>query len=191
MTKSLTRRTNLATAVVSGLATAALVLGVQSGTGDGPQLTTTGAAKAAPAAPADTAPQKTDSRRKLGEPWKYDGRTALYQTHEVKDPRGILFVAGQTAKDENNTYLHLWDMERQIDRVFDQVEKYVKDAGYKPSDITNLRYSVTDEDLFFQHFDQVIDRLDKAGIKPTSAAIGVERLARPGVLLEIEATAVR
>ncbi|MEV6425755.1 RidA family protein [Streptomyces sp. NPDC051662] len=186
---TMTRRTNLATALVSGLASAVLVLGVQSGTGEEPRLSATSVSAAAPAT--DAAPLKTDGRRKLGEPWKYDGRTALYQSHEVKDPRGILFVAGQTAKDENNTYLHLWDMEQQIDRVFDQVEKYVEDAGYKPSDITNLRYSVTDEDLFFQHFDQVIDRLDKAGIKPTSAAIGVERLARPGVLIEIEATAVR
>ncbi|MFI1864673.1 RidA family protein [Streptomyces jumonjinensis] len=180
---------HLAAALVGGLASAALVLGVQPGTGEDPRPSPAGAAVAAPAA--DTAPQKADGRRKLGEPWKYDGRTALYQTHEVKDPRGILFVAGQTAKDRNNTYLHLWDMEKQIDRVFDQVEQYVEDAGYKPGEITNLRYSVTDEDLFFQHFDQVIERLDKAGIKPTSAAIGVERLARPGVLIEIEATAVR
>ncbi|MFG3367554.1 hypothetical protein ACGF0K_21570 [Streptomyces sp. NPDC048156] len=50
---------------------------------------------------------------------------------------------------------------------------------------------MTDEDLFFKHFDKVTDRLDKAGIKTTSAAIGVERLAKPGVLLEIEAVAVR
>ncbi|MFG3367555.1 hypothetical protein ACGF0K_21575 [Streptomyces sp. NPDC048156] len=59
-------------------------------------------------------------------------RTALHQTHEVRDPRGILFVAGQTAK-EGSTYLYTWDMEKQIDRVFDQVEKYVKDAGYQPT----------------------------------------------------------
>jgi len=52
----------------------------------------------------------------LGEPWKFDGRTALYQTSEVRDPRGILFVAGQTAK-EGNTYLYAWDMEKQIHRV--------------------------------------------------------------------------
>ncbi|QDY80421.1 RidA family protein [Streptomyces qinzhouensis] len=184
-----TRRTNTTTALVGGLASAALLWGVQAGTGEGPRLSATGASVAVPAA--DPASRKADSRRKLGEPWKYDGRTALYQTHEVKDPRGILFVAGQTAKDKSNTYLHLWDMQKQIDRVFDQVEKYVEDAGYKPSEITNLRYSVTDEDLFFRHFDRVIDRLDRAGIKPTSAAIGVERLARPGVLIEIEATAVR
>ncbi|GLF95378.1 RidA family protein [Streptomyces yaizuensis] len=184
-----TRPANLIAALVGGLASAALALGVQPGAGEDPRPVPAGASTAAPAA--DAAPRKADGRRKLGEPWTYDGRTALYQTHEVKDPRGILFVAGQTAKDRNNTYLHLWDMERQIDRVFDQVEKYVRNAGYAPGEITNLRYSVTDEDLFFQHFGRVVERLDRAGIKPTSAAIGVERLARPGVLIEIEATAVR
>ncbi|MEV7283051.1 hypothetical protein AB0O01_00540 [Streptomyces sp. NPDC093252] len=47
---------------------------------------------------------------------------------------------------------------------------------------------------FRMHLDDVIDRLDggdKAGIRPTSAATGVERLARPGVFTGTGATAVR
>ncbi|MFJ3987947.1 hypothetical protein ACIPWY_04745 [Streptomyces sp. NPDC090032] len=71
----------------------------------------------------------------------------------MRDPRGILFVAGQTAK-EGSTYLYTWDMEKQIDRVFDQVEKYVKGRRVSADQITQLRYSVTDEDLFFKHFDK-------------------------------------
>jgi enamine deaminase RidA (YjgF/YER057c/UK114 family) len=186
------RRVTVALALVSAMAFASLASGVQAGATEEPRpegKTSTGVSADGPARSTSTA-DRQDKRRKLGEPWKFDGRTALYQTSEVRDPRGMLFVAGQTAK-EGNTYLYAWDMEKQIDRVFDQVEKYVKDAGYQPNQITQLRYSVTDEDLFFKHFDKVIDRLDKAGIKTTSAAIGVERLAQPGVLLEIEAVAVR
>lgn len=126
-------------------------------------------------------------------PWPADANPPLlYETHEVRDPHGILLVAGQTAKtDDGTTYVDLWNMPAQIDRVIDQVEKYVRDAGYQPSDITNLRYSVTDEDLFVQNFDRVAARLAKDGVKPTSAALGVERLAHPGTMIEIEAVAVR
>ncbi|MEE1805414.1 RidA family protein [Streptomyces sp. BE133] len=182
------RKVTAAFALVSAMAFAGLASGVQADAAEqAPPEGKTAARVTAehPVQPASTADGQ-DKRRKLGDPWKFDGRTALYQTSEVRDPRGILFVAGQTAK-EGNAYLYAWDMEKQID----QVEKYVKDAGYQPNQITQLRYSVTDEDLFFKHFDKVIDRLDKAGIKTTSAAIGVERLAQPGVLLEIEAVAVR
>ncbi|MEV4320312.1 RidA family protein [Actinocrispum sp. NPDC049592] len=129
----------------------------------------------------------------VGEPWPADANPPLlYQTHEVRNPRGILFVAGQTPKSpDGKTYVHLWDMPAQIDRDFDQVVEQVRKAGYHPSDITQLRYSTTDEDLFVKNFDRVAARLRTEGIMPTSAAIGVERLAQPGVLLEIEAIAAR
>ncbi|MFJ6571381.1 RidA family protein [Streptomyces sp. NPDC091292] len=189
------RKVTLTVALASAMAFAALASGVQAGAAEDaqhaiPETKTSASGTAQDPAKSPSTADVQDKRRKLGEPWKYNGRTALYQTHEVRDPRGILFVAGQTAK-EGNTYLYPWDMGKQIDRVFDQMEKYVKDAGYRPNQITQLRYSVTDEDLFFKHFDKVIDRLDAAGIKTTSAAIGVERLAQPGVLVEIEAVAVR
>ncbi|MGW3283661.1 RidA family protein [Streptomyces sp. NPDC001002] len=183
-------RVTVTIALASAMASAGLVWGVQAGAAEDPQPKTTGVSAEAPARSTVTAEEQA-GRHKLGEPWKYNGKTALYQTHEVVDPRGILFVAGQTAKDANSNYVYLWDMEKQIDKVLDQVEKYVKDAGYRPNEITQLRYSVTDEDLFFKHFDHVVDRLNDDGIKPTSAAIGVERLAKPGVLIEIEAVAVR
>ncbi|MFC0112545.1 RidA family protein [Kibdelosporangium aridum] len=137
--------------------------------------------------------QQPTGNHVVGEPWPADANPPLlYQTHEVRNPRGILFVAGQTPKSpDGKTYVHQWDMPAQIDRNFDQVIEQVRKAGYQPSDITQLRYSTTDEDLFVKYFDRVAARLQKEGIKPTSAAIGVERLAQPGVLLEIEAVAVR
>ncbi|MGW7367427.1 RidA family protein [Streptomyces sp. NPDC054841] len=185
-------RVKVAIGLASAMVSAGLAWGVQANADETrPEAgTSTSASAQVQSAGATEEGKDGDQRHRLGEPWNFNGKTALYQTHEVRDPRGILFVSGQTAK-EGNTYLHKWDMDKQIDQVFDQVEKYVRDAGYQPGDITQLRYSVTDEDLFFTHFDKVADRLTKAGIKPTSAAIGVERLAQPGVLLEIEAIAVR
>ena len=102
---------------------------------------------------------------------------------------GVIGTRPASAAD-GKTYVNLWDMPAQIDRDFDQVER-VRAAGYQLSDITQLRYSTTDEDQFVKNFGRVADRLAREGIEPTSAAIGVARLAQPGVLLEIEAVAAR
>ncbi|QBI53059.1 hypothetical protein EKD16_06305 [Streptomonospora litoralis] len=48
----------------------------------------------------------------------------------------------------------------------------------------------TDVDLLFQHYGVLASRLGAAGVAPPATVLGVARLALPGLMVEIEGTAV-
>ncbi len=62
-------------------------------------------------------------------------------------------------------------------------------AGLTLADIVRLNYCVTDVPAFLEAVPLVGPRLRAAGCKPASTLLGIERLAQPGYMIEIEATA--
>jgi 2-iminobutanoate/2-iminopropanoate deaminase len=64
-------------------------------------------------------------------------------------------------------------------------------AGFSLSHVVRLNYYTTDLDQFFAAYDAATSRLKEAGCQPSSTLLGVARLAFPGQLVEIEATAVK
>jgi len=48
----------------------------------------------------------------------------------------------------------------------------------------------TDVDALFPHYGVLASRLGAAAVAPTTAMLGVSRLAIPGQMVELEATAV-
>jgi enamine deaminase RidA (YjgF/YER057c/UK114 family) len=82
-------------------------------------------------------------------------------------------------------------MRKQIEKAFQNLETVLKAAGFTLADVTRLNYYTTDVDKFFEAHEFVTNRLSGAGCQPSGTLLGVARLAFPGLLIEIEATAVK
>ena len=124
-------------------------------------------------------------------PWDWQNQFAFSQGIEVTGASRVLYCAGQTSVDEQGHPLHVGDMRKQVERAFQNLETVVKAAGFTLANVTRLNYYTTDVDKFFESHDIVKARLSEAGCQPSGTLLGVARLAFPGLLIEIEATAVK
>ena len=123
-------------------------------------------------------------------PTTWQDAYGFVQGHEVSGAQRVLFCAGQTSNDADGNPLHAGDIRAQINQAFDNLETVLKQAGFSLADVVRLNYYTTDVDLLLQNWDALTSRLDAAGCRPASTLLGVTRLAFPGWLIEIEATAV-
>ena len=124
-------------------------------------------------------------------PWDWQNQFAFSQAIEVTGGSRVLYCAGQTSVDEQGRPLHIGDMRKQVEMAFQNLETVLKTAGFTLADVTRLNYYTTDVDKFFESHDIVANRLSRAGSQPSGTLLGVTRLAFPGLLIEIEATAVK
>jgi len=101
-----------------------------------------------------------------------------------------LFCSGQTAMDSDGTPQHEGDMAAQLAASLDNVVAVLGAAGMSLSDLVRLNVYTTDVDLLFQHYGVLAARLGAAGVAPPTTMLEVSRLAIPGQMVELEATAV-
>ena len=129
--------------------------------------------------------------RKIVNPWKWQDQFGFVQANVVGGFQHLLLCSGQTAIDAEGKPCHPGDMRAQINMALDNLETVLREAGYTLADIVRMNYYTTDLDAFFQAHDVVVTRLAQAGCKPASTLLGVQRLAFPEFLVELEATAAR
>ena len=91
---------------------------------------------------------------------------------------------------ENGAPLHPGDMAAQVNQALNNLETVLRAAGMALADVVRLDYFATDVDAFFKAAEVVGPRLAQAGCRPASTLLGVDRLAFPELMIEIEATAV-
>jgi enamine deaminase RidA (YjgF/YER057c/UK114 family) len=103
----------------------------------------------------------------------------------------VLYCTGQTATNADGQPQHIGDVGAQLAAAMDNVEAVLRAGGYGLADIVRLNYYTTDVPTFFAHYGVITQRLAAAGSLPSGTLLGVARLARPELLVEIEATAVR
>ena len=107
-------------------------------------------------------------------------------THVVKVGPWV-FIAGQTASDENGDVVGVGDPAAQVGQVIKNLRLAVESVGGKFEDIVKTTTYVVGE----EHLDAV--REARAAYRPekppTSTLLVVSRLARPEFILEIEAVA--
>lgn len=100
----------------------------------------------------------------------------------------IIEVAGTTAVDERGEIVGGNDPYAQTKYILQKVEKALVDAGASLKDVTRTRMFVTDiskwEEIGRAHGEFFRE------IKPAASMIEVKRLISPGLLVEIEVTAV-
>jgi enamine deaminase RidA (YjgF/YER057c/UK114 family) len=101
-----------------------------------------------------------------------------------------LYCSGQTAMSGDGKPLHEGDMAAQLTLSLDNLEAVLGEAGMSLANLVRLNVYTTDVDLLFPHYGVLASRLAAAGVAPATTMLGVNRLAIPGQLVELEGTAV-
>lgn len=122
-------------------------------------------------------------------PWSWSLNLGYNQAEIISNAQRQLICAGQTAVDAEGQPQHLNDMRGQMALALENLEKILAAAEMDLGDITRLGIYVTDVDLAMQHFDVVAQRLGAANVAPPMTLLGVTRLAVPGLMFEVEASA--
>ena len=129
-------------------------------------------------------------KRKIINPWKWQDQLGFVQANDISGHQRLVICAGQTSNDADGTPMHVGNMRAQMNLALDNIETVLAQAGLNLSNVMQLKYYTLDVDSFFKEYDLVTDRLDAAGCRPAATLLGVERLAFPELLVEIEATAI-
>jgi enamine deaminase RidA (YjgF/YER057c/UK114 family) len=129
--------------------------------------------------------------KRIVNPWTWQEQFGFSHGQEVRGAQQVLYLAGQASVDANGNPIHEGDMKAQLAQAFDNVEAVLNEAGYSLSDVVRLNYYATDIDAFFEAHDVISTRLAGTGSPPAGTLLGVQRLAFPALLIELEATAVK
>ena len=123
-------------------------------------------------------------------PWPWSLQMGFNQGEVVEGAQRVLFCAGQTSVDGEGNVLHEGDMLAQMNQALDNLEAVLAEAGMSLANVVRLNLYTTDIDAFFEHYEGAAKRMAAAGVAPPGTLLGISRLAFPGLMIEIEATAV-
>jgi enamine deaminase RidA (YjgF/YER057c/UK114 family) len=102
----------------------------------------------------------------------------------------LVFVAGQVADDAQGNLVGPGDLVSQARQAFANVGRSLAAAGATPEQVTKITIYVV------HHRPEYLPDISEARIavfgdhKPTDTIVGVETLAEPGYVIEVEAVAV-
>ncbi|WP_299747395.1 RidA family protein [uncultured Tateyamaria sp.] len=122
-------------------------------------------------------------------PWDWSLNLGYNQGEIIEGASRQLICAGQTAVDGNGAPQHPGDMRAQIARALDNLEAVLEGAGMSLANVTRLGVYATDVDEALKNFDLLGMRFSPIQCAPPMTLLGVTRLALPGLMFEIEATA--
>ncbi len=126
--------------------------------------------------------------RQAVNPWKWQDQFGFVQANLVSGAEKVLYCSGQLSVDDNGSVVHADDMAAQMAKALDNLEAVLSGADMALENVVKLTIYVTDIDAAFQAHPSVAGRL--AGVKSAQTLIGVSRLAFPGLMVEMDATAV-
>jgi enamine deaminase RidA (YjgF/YER057c/UK114 family) len=111
-----------------------------------------------------------------------------YSLVNVAQPGRMVFIAGQTASDHDGKVVGVGDAKAQTRFILGKIQRAVQSAGGTMNDVVSLNVFTTDVRY---HRDINETRREVLGSNfPTSTMVQVVALARPELLLEINAIAV-
>lgn len=118
-------------------------------------------------------------------------KPAAYSQVVVASGRRTIFVAGQVSQDKQGKLVAPGDFAGQARQVFANLGMALQAAGASPGDVTKLTVFIVN---YKPELRPVLGQARAAFLAgsppPASTLIGVQALAEPGFLLEIEAIAV-
>ena len=136
--------------------------------------------------PAPMARQSAVLRKTIDPGWTWDDRLPLAQAKQIGN---TIYVSGQVAYDANGTLVGEGDMRAQTRQVFNNIKAVLAAAGAGMEDIIKINSYITDAGKFM---DMLEVRSEIFGANPpASTAVVVQALAFPGLLIEVEAIAVK
>lgn len=101
-----------------------------------------------------------------------------------------LYCSGQTAMDADGRPQHEGDVGGQLALALDNLEAVLAAGGMSLANVVRVNVYATDIDALFPHYGVLAGRLAQAGVAPATTMLEVSRLAVPGQMVELEATAV-
>lgn len=122
-------------------------------------------------------------------PWDWSLKLGYNQAEIITGTTRQLICAGQTAVDAAGNPQHPGDMRGQIGLALDNLEAVLAAADMDLTNIIRLGVYATDVDEALKNFDLMGMRFGPLRCAPPMTLLGVSRLAIPGLLFEIEATA--
>jgi enamine deaminase RidA (YjgF/YER057c/UK114 family) len=126
---------------------------------------------------------------------KGDGKPiGMYSAGFDVDAGRLVFVAGQVAMDATGRVVGEGDVAAQAAQVYRNLEAILGEAGCGWRDVVKFTTFLTrHEDFgpFGEWRKQEYARLFPDGVYPPNTGVVVQALARPGLLLEVEAIAVK
>jgi enamine deaminase RidA (YjgF/YER057c/UK114 family) len=128
--------------------------------------------------------------RKAVNPWDWSIKLGYNQAEIIVGATRQLICAGQTSVDGDGNPIYLGEMPGQIGAALDNLEAVLKAAGMDLSNVAKLGVYTTDVDEALKNFDLLGMRFGPHQVAPPMTLLGVARLAIPGLLFEIEATAL-
>ncbi|MGH8888637.1 MAG: RidA family protein [Acidothermaceae bacterium] len=121
-------------------------------------------------------------------PWSWQDARGFTQAWRVEGASTIVYVSGQVAVDADGNLVGAGDFELQARQTFENIATVLTQAGATFADVVKLNVYLTDTANLPAYGRIKADYIQ--GQQPASTAVGVTALAIPGLLLEVEATAV-
>ncbi|MEO1107939.1 MAG: RidA family protein [Pseudomonadota bacterium] len=128
-------------------------------------------------------------KRTAVNPWDWSIKLGYNQAEIIDGVSRQVICAGQTAVDGDGNPQHPGDMRAQINLALDNMEAVLSAADMNLSNVIKLGIYATDVDEALENFDLLGMRFGPHQVTPPMSLLGVTRLAIPGLLFEIEATA--
>ena len=127
--------------------------------------------------------------RRAINPWPWSVEMGFQQAVEVSGERRTLYCSGQTSVDETGTPLHAGDMAAQVNQALDNLEAVLAGADMTLADVVRLNMYTTDVDGCMGALSEIGERLATSGLQQCGTLLGVQRLAFPELMIELEVTA--
>jgi enamine deaminase RidA (YjgF/YER057c/UK114 family) len=118
----------------------------------------------------------------------------MYSAGFVTGAAGLVFVAGQVAMDADGRVVGPGDLKAQATQVYRNLAAVLAEGGCTLRDVVKFTtFLVRNEDWapFAEWRKAEYPRLFPDGVYPANTGVVVKELARPELLLEVEAIAVR
>lgn len=141
--------------------------------------------------------QENHMRRTAINPTEWGLQWSMNQAELVEGLTQLVHFSGQVALEADpDTEMGVrvvgaGDLRAQFAAALARIDEILAGAGMDRSNLLHLRFFTTDVDGVMANYDVYADWIGEAGIMPPQTLLGVNRLALPELLIEIEAAAGR
>jgi 2-iminobutanoate/2-iminopropanoate deaminase len=121
-------------------------------------------------------------------PWQWQDAAGFSQAWRVDGASSLVFISGQAPVSPDGQLVGEGDFDAQVRQVFENLRVVAEQAGANLEAIVKLTVYLTDIGRLREYTQIKGDFF--TGDHPASTALGVTALARPEMMLEIDAVAV-
>ncbi len=126
------------------------------------------------------------ARKRIDPGWTWDDNFNMSQAIEIGN---AIYVSGQVAMDSSGNVVGPGDMKAQTRQALQNVKTVLESAGASMADVAKITVYMTDISLLRETHEVRAEFFPDP--PPASTGIEISALAFPGLLIEIEAIAVK